>query len=104
MDNYYSGKCKLCNTEFRHDYNSHMFNILNTIEECKYTNVVIDHYLENHKEKYNFTSLDKIGVFLRKIIKAVLKDLLMIVVFPFSLVVSVLNKMFEWLNDRIGMF
>lgn len=104
MDNYFSGRCKLCNQEFEYHYNKHIFNTLKAIEECKYINIVVNHYLENHKESYELTKLEKIGVQSRKIIKAMLKDILGLVILPFSLVVSVLFKVFEWLNDRIGMF
>jgi len=104
MDNCQSGKCKLCDTELKRNYNSHIFNVMNVLEELKYINMVVDHYLKNHKEEYKFTLLDRIGVFSRKLIRAILRDILMIVITPISLIISVLHKVFEWLNDRMGLF
>lgn len=104
MDSYLKGNCKYCDLEIEHHYEKHIFNTLNAIEECKYINKVVNHFLKNHSKEYEFSKLDKIGVQLRKIIRAILKDLLGIMVLPFSLIVSILYKVFEWLNDRIGMF
>jgi len=104
MDHHLSGKCKFCDLEFEHHYDNHIFNTSNAIEECKYVNKVVNHYLENHKDKYVFTTSDRIGVLSRKVIKAILGDILGIIILPFSFIVSVLFKIFEWLNDRIGLF
>jgi len=66
--------------------------------------MVANHFLEHHKEDYTFTELNKLGVMTKKVIRAIFADLLAMAIFPFSLTVSVLFKIFEWLNDRIGVF
>lgn len=104
MDNHLRGKCKLCDTETEHQYDSHIFNTLDSIEVCKYINKVVNHYKQFHKSEIPISIFDIISVFSKKIIKGILKDILGILLFPFSLFVSVVFKVFEWLNDRIGMF
>lgn len=105
MDRSLRGKCKLCDLEFKHDFDMHMFYTLNALEECKYINGVINHYKECHKEKEHQTPFfTKLSVFSKNIIKSVLRDILMIVLSPVSFIVSVLHMGLEWLNDRIGMF
>ncbi len=100
----YTATCKFCNNKIVYEHNEHIFNTYNAIEKCRYFTKAINHYLEYHNGATEFSYIERIRIYIKTIVKGIIKDILGLLLLPFSLIVSVLYKIFEWLNNKIGMF